>query len=59
VEAEWTPSGARCLNPLNLTPEEVPCQPLLGTASCGDTSHFGTGTLIISETPTTGGRTGL
>ena len=51
MEAEWTPAGARCVNLLNRSLLGVLCAPLLGMVSCGATSHFGTGTLLMSETP--------
>lgn len=51
MEAEWTPGGARCVNLLNRSLLGVLCGPLLGTLICGATSHFDTGTLLMSETP--------
>ncbi|HEY8206614.1 MAG TPA: ADYC domain-containing protein [Myxococcaceae bacterium] len=57
-EAEWTASGARCLNPANLTMADAPCISLLGSSSCGEPSNVGADTLIVSETKKTGGRDG-
>jgi hypothetical protein len=29
----------------------VLCAPLLGTLTCGNSSHFASGTLLVTETP--------
>jgi len=57
-EAQWNPSGAICLNKLNLTAEDAPCLASLGTDTCGDASSITSDTLLISETPHIGGRDG-
>ncbi len=55
VEAEWTPDGARCFNPLNRSHLNI-----LSTLSCflpklnlfcGATWHYSSGTKIMTETP--------
>ncbi len=52
VEAEWTAAGARCLHRMRLRgAAPPPCVERLRLASCGDPRHFGSGTLIITESP--------
>lgn len=58
LEAQWTATGAQCLNTLNLAPLNAPCLATLGTPTCGQATSLTGDTLIISETPHTGGRDG-
>jgi hypothetical protein len=51
VEAEWMPSGARCLTTHRRASRPVSCYDPSLDASCGDLVHFTTGTLIINEIP--------
>jgi hypothetical protein len=55
VEAEWDTNGSRCFNPANRSHFDIlstlPCyQPRLDV-TCGDPSHFQSGTLIMTKTP--------
>jgi hypothetical protein len=52
LEAEWTEGGARCMARRRLSSTAVPtCQATLQSASCGASSHFSTGTLLMNEDP--------
>jgi hypothetical protein len=56
VDAEWTPAGARCVSKkkytrATLSGEKIPvCLSALKTDTCGDVTHFATGTLLVDET---------
>jgi hypothetical protein len=52
LEAEWTEAGARCMARRRLTSTAVPiCQAALQSPSCGSSSHFSSGTLLMNEDP--------
>jgi ADYC domain len=53
VEAEWDASGARCVTSARRAPAnaDLSCVDSTFAASCGDLSHFDSGTLIINEIP--------
>jgi hypothetical protein len=52
LEAEWTEGGARCMARRRLSSSASPtCQASLQSASCGASSHFSTGTLLMNEDP--------
>lgn len=53
VEAEWTAGGARCITDAHRAPEgtDLSCVDSTLASSCGDLSHFDSGTLIINEIP--------
>jgi uncharacterized protein YjbI with pentapeptide repeats len=53
VEAEWDAHGARCVTNARRAPEDadLSCVDSTFAASCGDLSHFDSGTLIINEIP--------
>ena len=51
-EAEWVPGGAACLNAPRRAPERaILCAAALRKPGCGDTADFGTGTLLMDESP--------
>jgi hypothetical protein len=52
-EAEWQSDGARCLDERRITgTTTVPhCDRNLSDPTCGDTTHFTTGTLLMTEFP--------
>lgn len=53
LEAEWTEGGARCMARRRLASTAVPtCQAALYSPSCGSSSHFSSGTLLMNEDPT-------
>lgn len=54
IESEWDENGARCFYPLNRSHEAVPCYDQRQDVACGSPTHFGTGTLLMNETPTDG-----
>lgn len=50
-EAEWDPTGARCLSEERI-PGLVPhCAEALAQPDCGDPTHLGNGALIFTEVP--------
>ena len=49
IEAEWDPDGAICMNKKNRSLSNVPCFDDKAVATCGQSSHFGQGTLLMSE----------
>ena len=51
IEAEWTPDGARCVSPVARDALGITCSTVPAALSCGDTSHFQTGTRLMTETP--------
>jgi hypothetical protein len=53
VEAEWDANGARCVTNAHRAPlnADLSCVDSTLAASCGDLSHFDSGTLIINEIP--------
>jgi hypothetical protein len=50
MEAEWIPAGARCVSPVARGALGITCSTLEATISCGDRSHFDTGTRLMTET---------
>jgi len=50
LEAEWTPDGARCVSAVARDALGITCAPVLDALTCGDTSHFGTGSRQMTET---------
>lgn len=51
AEAEWDPTGARCVSALNRSLLGVLCSETLLGLGCGASYHFSTGTLLMTETP--------
>jgi hypothetical protein len=51
AEAEWIPEGARCVSPVARDALGITCSTVPAALSCGDTSHFQTGTRLMTETP--------
>lgn len=55
IEAEWDQNGARCYSLLNRSSSLLPvCGGIQVSLSCGERSHFKTGTLLINEVPLLG-----
>lgn len=53
-EAEWDTNGARCFSPVNRSRSAVPCYQPRTDVSCGQSSHFQGGALLMNKTPTSG-----
>lgn len=51
LESEWNAAGARCFSATNRAHAWVPCYESKRSDTCGDPSHFSTGTLLMTETP--------
>ncbi|CAM3712450.1 hypothetical protein G4177_01735 [Corallococcus sp. ZKHCc1 1396] len=51
TEAEWNEGGARCFTSETRAQAPVTCANPTTLANCGDTTHFQSGTRLISETP--------
>ncbi|WP_375742928.1 ADYC domain-containing protein [Corallococcus interemptor] len=51
VEAEWNEAGARCFTSETRAHEPVTCAGFNPIPDCGSTSHFQSGTRLISESP--------
>ena len=51
LEAEWDEDGARCFSSWNRADGNVTCATPREAPDCGLTSHFTTGTLLMSELP--------
>jgi hypothetical protein len=50
-EAEWVPSGARCVSTgkMRVLSDEPSCAARVEASTCGDASHFDTGTLLMNR----------
>jgi ADYC domain len=48
-EAEWDADGALCLSSPRISASQPTCAGALKRASCGQTTSFGSGALLISE----------
>lgn len=53
-EAEWDENGARCFSPLNRSRSAVPCYADRRSLTCGQSSDFQSGALLMNKTPTSG-----
>ena len=51
IEAEWVPGGASCVSAVARDLLGITCSTVPATLSCGDPSHFGSGTRLMTETP--------
>lgn len=51
IEAEWDDAGARCFSQNNRSLSHVPCFKDRATNNCGNTAHFASGTLVMTEVP--------
>lgn len=51
MEAEWDPTGARCVSAINRSLLGVLCSDSLVDLGCGASYRFATGTLLMTETP--------
>ncbi|WP_205525807.1 ADYC domain-containing protein [Pyxidicoccus trucidator] len=51
LEAEWNAEGARCSSSSTRAPAPVSCPNKPQLSGCGQTGHFRTGTLLMSEVP--------
>jgi hypothetical protein len=50
IEAEWLPTGTRCVSAVARDALGITCSSVIGALSCGDPSHFQSGTRVMTET---------
>jgi hypothetical protein len=53
LEAEWATDGARCFSSSTRASQPVSCPGKAQLPDCGQSTHFRTGTLLMSEVPPT------
>jgi uncharacterized protein YjbI with pentapeptide repeats len=51
IEAEWDGAGARCFSQNNRALSHLSCFKERATSNCGNTAHFASGTLVMTEIP--------